>query len=104
MHPHCRLIQSGQKRHLGTGVAMATTPVGERPPHLASHDEAGGSVGDLEDYAPVAGAQLTDLLKVVIFQLPDLLLLREERLQTLALLLVQLQLLQLLLQRLQVGP
>lgn len=58
----------------------------------------------LEDHTTIACSQLTDLLKVIILQLPNLLFLGEERLQALALLLIQLQLLQLLLQGLQVGP
>lgn len=61
-------------------------------------------MGDLEHHTTVASAQLTDLLKVVILQFPDLLLLGEEGLQALPLLLIELQLLQLLLQGLQVGP
>lgn len=61
-------------------------------------------MGDLEDHPSVACTQLADLLKVVVFQLPHLLLLGQKGLQAFALLLVQLQLLQLLLQRLQVCP
>lgn len=59
---------------------------------------------DLEDHAAVASSQLADLAEVVVLQLAHFLLLREERLQTLPLLLVQLQLLQLLLEGLQVRP
>lgn len=61
-------------------------------------------MGDLEDHPSVPGTQLADLLKVVVLQLSHLLLLRQEGLQAFPLLLIQLQLLQLLLQGLQVGP
>lgn len=61
-------------------------------------------MGDLEDHPSVPRAQLADLLKVVVLQLSHLLLLRQEGLQAFSLLLIQLQLLQFLLQRLQVGP
>lgn len=59
-------------------------------------------MGDLEDNASVACTQLADLLKIVILQLSDFLLLCQKGFQALPLLLVQLQLLQFLLQRLQV--
>jgi hypothetical protein len=61
-------------------------------------------VGDLEDHSTVASSQFADLLKVIILQFPHLLLLRQKGLEPLPLLLVKLQLLQLLLQGLQVGP
>lgn len=75
-----------------------------RQTHLPGHDQAGRLVGDLEDHATVAGPQLTDLFKVIVLQLSHLLLLGEKGLKSLPLLLVQLQLLQLLLQGLQIGP
>lgn len=61
-------------------------------------------MGDLEDHSTVASSQFADLLKVIILQFPHLLLLRQKGLEPLPLLLVKLQLLQLLLQGLQVGP
>lgn len=73
-------------------------------PHLSSHDQAGWLVGDLEHHTTIASTQLTDLLKIVILQFPHLLLLGKKGLKALPLLLIQLQLLQLLLQGLQVGP
>ena len=71
--------------------------------YLSCHDQPRRPVGDLEDDTAVACAQLVDLLKVIILQLSDLLLLRQKGLQASPLLLIQLQLLQFLLQRLQVG-
>lgn len=61
-------------------------------------------MGDLEHHSTIASPQFTDLLKVIILQLSHLLLLGQKGLKALPLLLVQLQLLQLLLQGLQVGP
>lgn len=72
--------------------------------NLPRHNQTGGSMRDLEDNASVARTELTDLLEIVVLQLPHLLLLRQKGLQTFPLLLVQLQLLQLLLQSLQVCP
>lgn len=63
---------------------------GEKSDYLPRHDQPGRSVGDLEDHSAVAGAQLTDFLKVVILELSHLLLLGEESLQAFPLLLVQL--------------
>lgn len=74
------------------------------PPHLSCHYEARGFVRHFEDHTTIPCSQLTDLLKVIILQLPNLLLLGEECLQALTLLLVQLQLLQLLLKCLQIRP
>lgn len=70
--------------------------------NLPRHNQTGGSMWDLEDDASVARTKLTDLLEIVVLQLPHLLLLCQKGLQTFPLLLVQLQLLQLLLQGLQV--
>lgn len=61
-------------------------------------------MGDLEHHSTIASPQLTDLLKVIILQLSHLLLLGQKGLKALPLLLIKLQLLQLLLQGLQVGP
>lgn len=61
-------------------------------------------MGDLEYHSTIAGPQLTDLLKVIILQFSHLLLLGQKGLKALPLLLIKLQLLQLLLQGLQVGP
>lgn len=61
-------------------------------------------MGHFEDHTTIACSQLTDLLKVIILQLPNLLFLGEERFQALSLLLIQLQLLQLLLQGFQICP
>lgn len=61
-------------------------------------------MGDLEHHTSIAGTQLTDLLKVIILQFPHLLLLGQKGLEALPLLFIELQLLQLLLQGLQVGP
>lgn len=61
-------------------------------------------MGDLEHHSTIASTQLTDLLKVIILQFPHLLLLGKKGLKALPLLLIELQLLQLLLQSLQVGP
>jgi len=61
-------------------------------------------VADFVHHSTVSRTQLADGVKVVIFQLSDLRLLREEGLQTLPLLLVQVQLSQLLLQGLKVRP
>lgn len=73
-------------------------------PHLSGHDQAGWLVRDLEHHTAIASTQFTDLLKVIILQFPHLLLLGKKGLKALPLLLIQLQLLQLLLQGLQVGP
>lgn len=74
----------------------------KRSGYLPRHDQPGWSVRDLEYHPSVAGPQLADLLKVVVFQLSHLLLLGQKSLQAFSLLLIQLQLLQLLLQCLQV--
>ena len=75
-----------------------------RQPHLSGHNQAGWLVGDLEHHTTIASTQLADLLKVIILQFPHLLLLGQKGLKALPLLLIELQLLQLLLQSLQVGP
>lgn len=58
---------------------------------------------DFVDHSSISSTQLTDGIKVLVFQLTDLGFLGEEGLQSFPLLLIQVQFAQLLLQGLQVG-